>query len=264
MVREQKYYSSKKYRYLKRKKSIFRNRFFWFSILGIIAFSGLFYFFIFSPVFQIKTVVVEGAYFIDASEVKEGIEKITEKNILFFPTKSIFVSRKKEVRNFVLENFFPAKKIVIKKRLLHKLSINIQEREAKALCCTEEECFLIDNQGFVFQSITRERASKTLPIIYFEDKIVQKDKLLDQELLEFISLIYIKLKERGDIIIQEFKIFPSKVEARTGNNLMLYFSPEKSPHLQVEDLILFLRDEALSKIDGLEYIDLRFDKIFYK
>jgi len=77
-------------------------------------------------------------------------------------------------------------------------------------------------------------------------------------------LIYAELKERGNIAIQEFKVFPSKVEARTENNLILYFSPQKSPPLQVEDLILFLRDEALSEIDELEYIDLRFDKIFYK
>ncbi len=144
------------------------------------------------------------------------------------------------------------------------MSINIQEKEAKAIYCAKEECFLTDNQGFAFQSITKEVASKTLPIIFFEHKITQKDKLLDEELLEFISLIYIKLKERGDITIQEFRVFPSKIEARTENNLILYFSPQKSPHLQVEDLILFLRDEALSEIDGLEYIDLRFDKIFYK
>ncbi len=119
MAREQKYYSSKKYRYLKKKKSIFKNRFFWFFILGIIAFFGLFYFFIFSPVFQIKEVIVEGTYFVDALEVREGIEKITQKNILFFPTKSIFVLSKREVKNFVLENFFPVKEIIIKKRLLH-------------------------------------------------------------------------------------------------------------------------------------------------
>ena len=104
MAREQKYYSSKKYRYLKKKKSIFRNRFFWFFILGIITFLGLFYFLIFSPVFQIESVTVEGTHFVDALEVKEGIEKITEKNILFFPSKSIFVLRKREVKNFVLEN----------------------------------------------------------------------------------------------------------------------------------------------------------------
>jgi|AntAceMinimDraft_18_1070375.scaffolds.fasta_scaffold01760_9 cell division septal protein FtsQ len=264
MAREQKYYSSKKYRYLKKKKSIFRNRFFWFFILGIITFLGLFYFLIFSPVFQIESVTVEGTHFVDALEVKEGIEKITEKNILFFPSKSIFVLRKREVKNFVLENFFPVKDILVEKKLLHKLSINIEEKKAKALSCSEEECFLTDNQGFAFQTIAKETAQKDLPIIFFEHKIIQKDKLLDQELLEFISLIYAELKERGNIAIQEFKVFPSKVEARTENNLILYFSPQKSPPLQVEDLILFLRDEALSEIDELEYIDLRFDKIFYK
>ena len=264
MAREKKYYPSRKHRYLKKKKSIFRNRFFWFFTLGIIIFFGLFYLFIFSPVFQIRTVIVEGTHFVDALEVKEGIEKITEKNILFFPTKSIFVLSKKEVKNFVLENFFPVEKIIVKKRLLHKLSINIQEKETKAISCAEEECFLTDNQGFAFQLVTRETASRILPIIFFEHKIVQKDKLLDQKLLDFIFSIYIKLKERGDITIQEFKIFPSKIEARMDNGLMLYFSPQKSPHLQVEDLIFFLRDEIASETDKLEYIDLRFDKIFYK
>jgi len=264
MTRERKYYSSKKYRYLKKRKPIFKNRFFWFSILGVVIFFGLFYFFIFSSVFQIKTVVIKGAHFADALEIKRGVEKITEKNILFFPTKSIFVLSKKKVENFISENFFPVKELVIKKRLFHKLLINIQEKEAKALCCAEEECFLTDSKGFVFQLISKEKASKSLPIIFFEDNIIQKDKLLDEESLEFISLIYTELKERGDITIREFKVFPSRIEANTDNNLKLYFSSQKSPHLQIEDLILFLRDEVLSEIDGLEYIDLRFDKIFYK
>lgn len=259
-----KYYSSKKYRYLKKRKPVFKNRFFWFSILGVMTFLGLFYFFIFSSLFQIKTVVIEGTYFTDAVKIKEDIERITEKNILFFPTKNIFILSKKEVESFVLENFFPVKELVIKKRLFHKLLINIQEKEAKALCCAKEECFLTDSNGFTFQLIAKEEVLESLPIIFFEDKIIQKDKLLDQESLEFISLIYIKLRERGDITIQEFKVFPSRIEANTDNNLKLYFSSEKSPYLQIEDLILFLRDEILSKIDGLEYIDLRFDKIFYK
>ncbi|MEA3453081.1 MAG: hypothetical protein U9Q96_01965 [Patescibacteria group bacterium] len=263
MAKNQKYYSRKKYSRLKKKKSIFKNRFFWFSILGITVFAGLFYFLIFSPVFQIKTIVVEGTYFVNVAEVREGINRITEKNILFFPTKSMFVLRKREVKNYVSENFFPVKEIIVKKKFFNQLSIKIQEKEAKAIYCTDE-CFLADKEGFVFQSIGKETASNALPIIFFEYNIASEDKLLDEALLEFISLINTRLKERANINIQEFRVFPSKIEAKTETGLTLYFSSEKSPDLQIEDLILLLNDEVLLEIEALEYIDLRFDKIFCK
>lgn len=261
MTKWKKYYSSKKYRHLRKKRTIFRNQFFYFSILGIITFTGLFYLLIFSPIFQIKTITIQGAYFIDASEVEQKIEKITERNILLFPTKSIFVSNRKKIKSFVLEKFFPVKEITIKKKLPNTLLISIQERTAKAVSCAEERCFLVDNQGFAFYSLYWETIPPSLPIILFENELAQQDRPLGQKTLKFILSIYSNLKQEGNIVVQSFRVSPAKIAAKVAeSNLMLYFSPQKCPDLQVGDLFLLFKNE----ISPIEYIDLRFNKIFYK
>ncbi len=263
MAKKRRRYSSKKYRGFKKKKSIFKNRFFWFFILGIIILSGFFYLFIFSSVFRLREVKVQGVYFIDALKVKEGVEKRIERDILFFPSESIFILDKREIRNFVLEEFFPAKEVVVKKKLPNKLLINIRERQAQAIACAEE-CFFIDAQGFAFQLFEKETMLRILPLIRFEEEIAQRDKLVEQETLRFVSLIYSRLRQREKLVIQEFRISSLKVEAKTKEGLRIYFCLEKSFYLQIEDLILLLGDEVLPEIAELEYIDLRFNKIFFK
>ncbi len=260
MKKQSSYYPNPRHRYPRKKKPIFRNRFFWFFIAGIIILCGFFYLFIFSPVFQIRTIIVQGAHFIDAVKIKQEAERIAERNILFFPTKSIFLLNKKEVKDFVLENFFPAKQVIVKKKLLHQLLIKIQEREAKAVCCVEEECFLVDEQGFAFQPISQEARTEEMPLIYFENQISPKDKVLDEEILGLISLTYIKLKQEDNMVIQEFKVFPSKFEAKTADGWTIHFSSDKDIDRQIEDLFLLLKDG----ISPIEYVDLTFEKIFYK
>jgi len=263
MNKRGKYQYSKKYRHIRKKKSIFKNRYFWFFLTGVFVFCGFFYFFIFSPVFQIQTISIQKTNFINKQEVEKGVEKIIEKKVLFLPTKSIFILNKKEIKNFVLENFFPAQKVIVKKALLHKLLIEIQEKRTSAIACSKEQCCLIDELGFAFYRISKDDISEDMPMIFFGHLINEKEKLLDEEILSFVSSIHIGLKKR-EILVQEFKVSPSKIEVKTANDLLFYFSPQKNPDLQIEDLILLLKDEIISETDKIEYIDLRFDKIFYK
>jgi hypothetical protein len=289
-----KYYQKKRYRHLRKKRSIFRNRFFWFSILGVVIFAGLFYLFIFSPVFQIRAITVQGTHFIDALAIEKETKRIAAKKILFFPTKSIFVFDKKWAKQLILEKFLPCKDVIIKKVLANRLSIDIRERKPRAVVFEQDDYFLVDKEGLIFWKTDKETASFNKPFIRTEGDVRLGETIISKEILDFVCLADTQLSKEAGIEISEFFASPTKIEAKVSDeNWSIYFGPQKDLDIQIEDLILVLKNQispravaegeevpgegALGEggeepdererqelFENLHYIDLRFDKVFYK
>ena len=72
---KKKYYK-KPYR-IKRKKSIFKNRFFWLGILLLIIIGSLFYFLFLYPFFDVKEIIISG----NKEVKKEEIENLVKEQI---------------------------------------------------------------------------------------------------------------------------------------------------------------------------------------
>ena len=288
-----KYRQYYKKRLRKKKKSIFKNRFFWFSGLGILFFIGMFYLLFFSPVFQINQIIVQGTHFIDKNKI-EGLAEIkSDKNILFFQTKSLFALGRKDLQASILDNFYPAETVIIKRHFFKKmLSIGIQEKKPQAIACDQENCFFIDKQGIAFQptsfkkDLSQKANQSSIPanmaIIRFSDKINIKDHVLDANLLGQILSIFAETKKQKNIHITKFQISSSTIKATLDNQTIIYFSSQKNIERQIEDLFVFLdnldNQDLLNKTEttqdngsaskeksaNIQYIDLRFGKIFYK
>ncbi|MBU1046090.1 hypothetical protein KJ616_03170 [Patescibacteria group bacterium] len=265
--RKKRYYQTKKRSYARKKKSIFKNRFFWYFVLLIVAGAGIFYLLVFSPVFQLKEVIIKGTSFINASEAEGAISRQAEKNILFFPTRSIIVFNSGKTETLMLKRFLPAQKISIKRQFFNKLIVNIFEREPKAVFCSSENCFLLDQEGLIFQPAEKEIYFPNKAVIVSEESAGLGERAISREDLVFINDIFGQLKQ-GNILIKEFRVFPSKIEAAISESeLLVYFNSQKDPELQVQDLILVLENQNSPDSENRgaqEYIDLRFDKIFLK
>ncbi len=199
-----KYYKRKKYRHLRKKKSIFRSRFFWFFVLGVVILFGLFYFFIFSPVFQIRAITVQGVHFIDPLEIEKEIRKIAEKKILFFPSTSIFVFDKKQAKQLILEKFLACKDVAVKKNSTNELSINIQERKLRAVVFEQDNYFWIDKQGLIFRQIEKEAVPLDKPLIHSETAVHLGGRVFSQEILDFLCTADTQLSKEVGIEISEF------------------------------------------------------------
>ncbi|MBU3964614.1 hypothetical protein KJ591_01405 [Patescibacteria group bacterium] len=260
-------YQAKKRSYTRKKKSIFRNRFFWYFVLLVIAGAGIFYFLVFSPVFQLRETIINGTSFISANEVGDIIREQTANSVLFFPTKSIIVFNSKNTESLILERFLQAKEAIIRKQFFNKLIVNIFEREPEAIFCSSGSCFLLDEQGLIFQPAERETYFPNKAVIVSDENMELGTTVTSEENLIFINDVFRQLKQ-GNILVNEFKISSSKIEALISENgLSIYFNPQKDSELQVQDLILVLKNQNSpdSETRGAqEYIDLRFDKIFLK
>ena len=281
---------------LKKKKSPFRNRFFWFAILVLIIFGGIFYLICFSSIFQIKDIKISGNQKIQTQDIENLIKEKISKKLLFFPQKSIFLIKPNEILSSISEKFLQADSINLKRKLPSTLIVEVKEREPIGIWCQVEEdkssssptesrlrdeggkerealfdfaatregenCFYIDKEGIIFE----ENALKAEFVIKSEKRGNQAflgEKVIEKELLESIFEIQRKLKEVLEIDVEEIIVLEKeKINAKTLEGWDIYFNPGGDINWQLTKLSLVLEKEIPSeRRKDLEYIDLRFGNL---
>lgn len=245
----------RKYRYKKnyrtrKKKSIIKNRFFWLFCLIAASLGGIIYFLIFSSVFQIEKIQIFGAK-------KTSSEEIIK--IVSAAQKNIFLANLNEITKNILEKEPQIVKIHLKRKLPDGLVIQIEERTPVAVFCqsiTEEEnCYFIDREGVMFEKVVQ--ASLEMPKIIGES-IIGKGEI------EQILKINFKLKNDLEVPIERFfSASEEKLIIKTLEGWEIYFNPKGNLDWQLTELNVILKERIpLEKRRNIEYIDLRFEKIF--
>ena len=231
---------------LKRKRPIWKNRFFRPGILVLILLGGFFYFLFFSEFFQIKKIIVTGEKEVSKEDIKSLV-----------PSKNIFLVNTKEIKKAILDKFPQISAAEIHRGLFDVLNIVVTERVAKAVWCEQDQCFLIDGDGVAF----KEAPPETDLIKIFGGKdLVEKEKI--GQLLEIQS----KLKEKLNIPTTEaFLVSDERVNIKTADGWDVYFNLKGDLDWQIRELSSVLEKEIPPEKRGnLEYIDLRFSRVYYK
>ena len=257
-------YYRRPHRY-KRKKSIFRNRFFWLGILAFIIFGAVFYFLLFSKVFQVEKIIVTGEEKVSKEEIEFLVEKRLASKILFFKTKSIFLVNLKEIRKDILNSFPQIAEVEIRQGFFDAVNIVVIERSGAAVWCQEEDCFLLDNQGVIFEEVLETKPGlvliKTKPGLgELGETIIEKEKLT--QILEIKS----KLAESLETFIKEVSLISDeRLNVKTSEDWEIYFNLKGDLDWQITELSLVLEKQIPPEKRGeLEYIDLRFSRVYYK
>lgn len=244
---------------IRRKKSIFCNRFFRLGILTIIFFVAIFYFLFFSKFFQLENVIVTGEKKISKEDIKSVALEGVEKKILFFTTNSIFLIDTKKIKNNILNRFPQIAEAEIKRGFPNDLSIVVIERLSLANWCQNEKCFLLDNEGIVFEETAPEItgikivSKEELPQFSLGEKVIEKNYL------ENIFKIQKKFNEEIKIEVKEFIIFPDKLTTKTSDGWEIYLNPQGDIEWQLTKLKVVLEEKIPpEKRKDLEYIELRF------
>lgn len=257
----------------KKKKSIFnvlKNKFFWLGLLILTILSSLTYFFIFSSVFQVKNIQVLGTEKVSNQEIK---------NIVLTNVKNIFLVDFEMLNKDILERYSQVAKINFKRKLPDKILVQIEERKAALVFCQSVEesflrfrsqkgpdnCFLLDSQGIIFEKIdqleTKLLILKTKIAIY---RFHLGQEIISRDYIEKIIKIESQLKNK--VRISEVSLISeNRLNIKTLENWEIYFNPQKDIDWQIEELEIVLK-EKISQIEreNLEYIDLRFEKIYIK
>ncbi len=242
----------KKRHRFKRKKSIVRSRFFWFSILIVLFLGGLFYLFFLSPVFQVKNIRISGNVKLPADKIERTIEENIPTRMLFWKTRSIFLVNLGRIDRLITERFPRIKEATLRRDLPGTFVSQIKERVPAVDWCFEEKCFYLDRKGIAFAEREEETGIKiktgSLNGFSLGDSVIEEEKLQFLLIIEKeIDLDVTEYLFEGDkltVLIEEWKI---------------YFNLKE----KIEDQLLNLKLVLEEKIPpenrkNLEYIDLRF------
>jgi cell division septal protein FtsQ len=247
----------------KKRKSFFKNKTFCFFFLGLIFIGSLFYLFFFSSVFQVEEIKVEGNNKVSEKEIKEKIEENLKEKFLFLETKSIFTLNIKELKKEILSENILIESLNIEKNLPKELKVIIRERQAVALFRKEEKSFLLDKNSMAFQEGGRENLF-LLKKIDFKGDILGK-KIIEEETFSKILKIKESVEKIGLKVLEAEVRTEKRIDFKIERGFSIYFNLDKDLDWQITELKLFFEKEvALEESKSLNYIDLRFEKLFYK
>jgi len=257
----------KKYRKLskiKRKKSILKSRFFWFFIFSLLIFLAGFYFVCFSSFFEVKEIKVSGNQKIAAKEIEDLVWAQTERKIIFFESKSIFLTSLKNAQNEILIKFPLISQVVFKRQLPNIILTEVEERKAVGLFNQFDKNFLIAKDGIIFEEINQEMGEYLkIKNLTLNNYLSLGQKAIETDVLNFILLVDSKLENELKIPLKEASIVSSeRLNVVTLEGWEIYFNLKGDAKWQITKIKADLQDYIPpERVKDLEYIDVRFEDL---
>ena len=240
-----------------------------FFLICAVLFAGVVAFFRI-PFFKIQKIVIRGNNLISIDLMRDKInQRLEGKYYGIFPRDNIFIVSKKKITEDVLDNIARVKDIQLDRKLFFRnLMINITERRSAGILCQEENCFFVDEDGFVFEEAPY--FSGSIYLRFLDERIASSSGVITGAYIlpaeEFRKLMdFNKLASRSDINISKVVLKKENIyELYTVDGWRILANNQNNPNDLFINLIAIL-DEIKDKRQSLDYIDLRFgNKVFYK
>lgn len=245
----------------RRKKSIFSNFYFSFSVFASIIILSTVGFLLFSPRFQISQLDISG----NNKIATEDLEKVAQEKLktsfsllgMDISTESIFLSLGKGTSS-LMEAFPEIEKVTIKKNFPNGVSLQIVEKTPYAIWTDEfdsSKCYLVDKSGSYIKKYVESEEYASLIKINEKEEIKDLDK---KGILENLSKIETKLKN-SKINVSDFDVYEEKLVVKSDLACKIYFNIDDDLNWQIEKLGIVLGNTKYSdRLSSFEYIDLRF------
>jgi cell division septal protein FtsQ len=250
---------------IKRKKSLFENNIIYGSFISLFLFSFGVYLFIFHPLFQVSSVVIESSENINEKNLVDYVNQKIQRKLFFLNSKSIFLFSEDKTQNEVLSQISTIKDISIEKVFPGEIKIKFVERTPALICCKEHNtkyCYYLDREGIAFQKFNNVK--KNLFLIIKKGEYLLGDKVLSKNCIESIFFLINELRrlkiETNYINLEK----EDTITLITKDRWNILFSLENYEK-ELKNLKLILEKIDEDKMQDLDYIDLRFgDRIYYK
>lgn len=271
-------------RKIRPRRSIFKKSWFWILILVLVLVSFGVYFSIFYSGVQIKNIAISGNQKVPSEDINELASRSIYKKFLSIgkwdiDSRSIFLVRIDGLKKEILSKFPEIKEIEISRKFFWTLELKIDERTPIAIFCPSLDqttapekgnCYLIDNNGIVFEPLTMSeldilRLSQNecckISIVRQGWDVIKIDvgqKAIQQNIMDLILGLEKSLRDNFQIGIKEALIkSQTRLDARTNEGWMIYFDTSSDINLQLIKLDLLLSKEiSESQRKSLRYINL--------
>ncbi|MBI2446497.1 MAG: FtsQ-type POTRA domain-containing protein [Parcubacteria group bacterium] len=182
--------------------------------------------------------------------------------------ENLLILSKSRLKSELAAAFPSITDITITKKLFNTITIDFHKRIQIGIWCNSAGCYYFDKTGVAFAKTPETEGSLILKIEDLsKNNILLGDKVLDDNLINFIFAFNAKISENNKFKILEFKIKPNfsvDLEAVTNKNWSIYLDEKQEPAAAVNNLLSIL-EEAVKNTGNLEYVDLRIpSRVFYK
>ena len=228
------------------------------------------WFFWAAPIWQLKTVDIQGLTRIDKTEL-ENLARNREVNSrwLFFKERNIFLFQEKELYSEITDKYNFAQ-LEIRKILPNKLEIKISERPYAFIFQQGSEYNYASGDGYIIKEVVvLEEDKAKYSILENRSEVVSigsKNKLsLKQEYLDFFFDLSSKLAEHPDLPAERFIIDQelNSLTVKFKDGPAALFNIKNDAGEQVADLALVKKEKIRDNFSKTNYIDLRYgNRIF--
>jgi cell division septal protein FtsQ len=249
----------------RRKKSIFTNFYFSFSIFAsIIVLSGV-GFLLFSPRFQVSQLSITGNNNIATEDLEIAAQEKLKTSFsllgMDISTESIFLSMGQGA-NSLMESFPEIEKVTIKKNFPNGVSLQIVEKTPYAVWTDEfdkAKCYLVDRNGTYIKDFIEKEEYSALIKINEKEEIEKENK---KDILNNISKIESELAKYS-IIATGFDLYKSEVvivQTSSFCKIIFYIGKDKVNYAdldwQIEKLVALFKNGYLNNLNSFKYIKL--------
>lgn len=250
--------SSRKLHQFKRKKPIYKSRILWIGVLVLLVISVLTYLIAFLPFFQVEEISVSGNEKVEADSIKKIVDQSISRDLFFTSSRSVFLVRIGKARSELLGSLPVLCEAEMRRSPPDKLKVKVKERKPVGIFVGAQN-YLIDKRGVVFQVTS---PAEGFLIRKKDENARAGKKMISRETMDKILAIKSRLEE---INLKNVTLSDSRLNAVTEAGWKIYFDLDKDWEWQVTKLKLAMeREISETEWKDLEYIDLRFDKIYYK
>jgi len=250
----------------KKRKSIFHAKFLVFGFLLVLFSGAVFYGLFFWKVFWVEKVVVSGEEKISQEDIKFLVDGKLENKTLFLDTKSIFKVDTDQIKDDILTTFPQVASAEVRKSFFDTVNVEITERSAVAVWCGGgEKCFLLDEKGVIFEEASKDAELLLIETNQSPEEAVLGSMVVPQEKVSQVLTIQFKLNNLIQIPVTTAKILDERLDVLTREGWTIRFNLKGDLDWQITELKLALEKQiSPEKRRGLEYIDLRFSRVYYK
>lgn len=234
------------------------------------------YVLLFAPFMQLEKITIAGNREIATGEIEKVVDAyLTGKYLGILPKNNFLLTSKARIEKNVLESFKKVRRVAVRKQFPDKLNIEVEERKSLLVWCSGENCYLVDDQGLVYQAAdfaSREvQENHLLKITQSDGKQVEMGmQVMNADMVGYYGSLRETFAQKAGIKLGEEIRVNSRLaedgvtQAEQGFEILVNFSipAERSAELMKTFLDKQYKGGDLA---NLAYVDLRVEnKIFYK
>lgn len=252
----------------KKKRTIIKSRPFQIFLVTLVFIALSFYCLVLADFVQIKKIEIN-AECVSPALIKDAVETNLGQTVFgFWNSRSIFFTKEREIESVVRELDATIKNVECRKVYFSGLQIDVQIRQPVALYCVraKETCLLMDEEGFLFQGKELSEIPTITIIDLTQETIAPKDQVLGVSLIRIIETINKTLVNDMGLAVKEYVLLsPERLDLISQEGWRIYFNLTKDIEVELAKLkFLFDKEITEASLKDIDYIDLRYERVFYK